>query len=434
MLKRLKRQLPLITPMKGKSKIIETAGKYRQKIDKKLRRISRRHFWRQKINWPPIIKTALILAFCAALFAEYLDSKKTVPPILEAPAAPAAGSLEAKIGQMIMVGFRGAEISAESKIAQDIKDFNLGGVILFDYDIPSKNPVRNIINFGQTKKLIGDLKNFSNGQPLLVAVDAEGGRVNRLKPEFGFAQIPSAQSLEKLDGSMALENYWDLAKQLADLGFNVNFAPVVDLNLNPQNPVIGGLERSYSKKPAIVSTLAKSMIAAHKSFGIITSLKHFPGHGSSKNDSHQGLVDITKTYQEIELAPYESLIKDAAVDSVMTAHVINRNIDPNYPATLSPEFIEIILRQKLGFDGVVFSDDMQMGAIVDNYEFEDAIVRAINAGCDILVFSNNGAEYDENVAKRARDTILSAVNDNRISPARIERSYSRIMKLKEKLK
>jgi len=166
----------------------------------------------------------------------------------------------------------------------------------------------------------------------------------------------------------------------------------------------------------------------------LTALKHFPGHGSSSSDSHLALPDITQTYEKQELAPYEELIKNGGADSIMTAHVINRNIDPEYPATLSEKFINGILRQDLKFDGVVFSDDMQMGAIINHYGFEDAIIRAINAGCDILIFSNNGGEYDDFVAKRARDAILNAVKEGLISESRINESYARIIKLKEKLR
>lgn len=332
-----------------------------------------------------------------------------------------------------MIGFRGTQAPADSYIAKSIVDINLGGVILFDYDVPSKSRLRNITDPEQTKKLVSDLKSYSVKEPLLVAIDAEGGFVNRLKPSLGFTDIPSAQKIGEKGTAAALESYWILAKQLSELGFNINFGPVVDVNINPKNPVIGGLERSYSRDPEKIAPLARAFVAAHRSFGIITSLKHFPGHGSSDNDSHLGLADVTSTYQQSELLPYEQLINDNAVDSVMTAHIINRAIDPIYPATLSPQFIQNILRQKLGFDGVIFSDDMQMGAIVDNYGFEDATVHAINAGCDILVFSNNGNNYDETVPYRARDIIFKAITDGRISEETVNQSYQRIMKLKEKI-
>jgi len=383
---------------------------------------------RKKISKSAAAKTLAVFLFCLALIFQHFHDEKI------AREEEAIRPLKEKIGQMLMIGFRGTAINDDSDIANAIRELNLGGVILFDYDAPSKSRPRNIIDWEQTKKLIADLKSRAKNETLLVAVDAEGGLINRLKPSMGFAKIDSAQDLGEEDGLVAVEEYWILAKELSELGFNINFAPVVDLNLNPENPVIGGLERSYSDDPRVVAGYARAFVAAHRAFGILTSLKHFPGHGSSDADSHLGLPDITEPYQEQELAPYEELIKNGGADSVMTAHVINRNIDPEYPATLSEKFINGILRQDLEFDGIVFSDDMQMGAIIDHYGFKDAIVRAINAGCDILIFSNNGTEYDDSVARRARDIILQAVLDGQISESRINESYARIIKMKEKLK
>jgi beta-N-acetylhexosaminidase len=367
------------------------------------------------------MKAAAVIIFVALLAAKHYELRQVQP-------------LQEKVGQMLMVGFRGTEAPKDSYIAKTIQDLNLGGVILFDYDLPSKSAGRNITDPEQTKNLVTQLKSYFKDAPLFVSVDAEGGFVNRLKSKMGFIDVPSAKTVGAADETLVLKTYWDLAKELADLGFNVNFAPVVDVDINSQNPAIGGLERSFSADPKKVVNNARTLIAAHKSFGVLTALKHFPGHGSSAADSHLGLADVTDTYKKTELAPYEELIKDKAVDAVMTAHIINRNVDPAYPATLSPLFIQNILRDKLGFDGVVFSDDMQMGAIIENYGFEDAIIRAINAGCDILVFSNNGASYDESVPYRSRDTIVKAVQDGRITQARIDQAYTRIMELKAKIK
>ena len=405
-------------------RIFGAAKKNAKRGQKKLKNYLRR----QKIAKIQMAKIAAVALFCAALIIEYFQTEKAIRQ------EEAARPLKEKIGQMLMVGFRGAEIDDDSEIAKTIEELNLGGVILFDYDAPSKSRPRNIVDWQQTQKLIADLKSYAKNEPLLAAVDAEGGMINRLKPSMGFAEIDSAQNLGDKNGIVAISEYWTLAKQLAELGFNVNFAPVVDLNINPKNPVIGGLERSFSDNPKTAADYARAFIAAHRSFDIITSLKHFPGHGSSNADSHLGLVDITDSYQDQELFPYKELIKDNGADSIMTAHIINQNIDPEYPATLSPKFINDILRQDLEFDGVVFTDDMQMGAIIDNYGFEDSIIRAINAGCDILIFSNNGAEYDDSIARRARDAIFQAVQDGIISESRINESYSRILALKSKIK
>ncbi|HJX02009.1 MAG TPA: glycoside hydrolase family 3 protein, partial [Candidatus Humimicrobiaceae bacterium] len=304
-------------------------------------------------------------------------------------------TLDQMIGEMIILGFRGIEVDSSSGIIQDINKYNIGGVILFDYDVPSKSFPRNILDPYQTEKLIEDLKKFTRSD-LFIAVDAEGGYVNRLKAEYGFIPIKSAQEMGEDDPENTFLEVSPLAMELDSLGFNLNFAPVVDVNINKDNPVIGNLERSFSDDPVKVYEHAGSFIDAMHKYDIITAIKHFPGHGSSTEDSHLGLVDITDTYnEEAELFPYRKLIEDSKADIVMTAHIMNTDIDPDNPATLSSIFLQDILRGELNYEGVIVSDDMQMGAIVTNFGFEEAIVKAINAGCDLLIFSNNGSSYDD---------------------------------------
>jgi len=341
--------------------------------------------------------------------------------------------LKNKIGQMIMIGFRGTEAADDSYVANVIKNLKIGGVVLFDYDAPSKSFPRNIVNPEQTKKLIFDLQSFSS-VPLFAAVDAEGGSINRLKEEYGFSDVLSA---EKIGGGIetTISESGKLALELKELGFNMNFAPVVDVNVNPGNPVIGALGRSFSSDPEKVAEHAAAFIKEHNKLNIITAAKHFPGHGSSASDTHLGAADVTDTYKDEELIPYKELQKAGLLDAAMTAHIVNRNVDKNYPATLSPDFIQKILRQEIGFKGVVISDDMQMDAIADNYGFEDAVVRAVNAGVDIVLISNNGtAEYDEQLPYKTRDIIYRAVKDGKISRERILESYNRIYNLKIKYK
>jgi beta-N-acetylhexosaminidase len=340
--------------------------------------------------------------------------------------------LRAKIGQMLIVGFRGTKISADSTIGKKIKDLDLGGVILFDYDNPSKSYPRNITGPEQTKELIAGLQSFSS-IPLFVSVDAEGGLVNRLKAKYGFADFPSAQDLgEKDDLGLTEQTAKDLGQELKGLGFNMDFAPDADVNVNPDNPVIGNLERSFSSDPDKVAGQALAFIKGLRQNNIISAIKHFPGHGSSQNDSHLGLVDVTKTYQQKELVPFQKIIEQSQADMVMTAHIVNSNIDPDYPATLSPLFLQNILRKQLGYKGVIVSDDMQMGAIAKNYGFEDALTRSVNAGCDLLILSNNNDHYDENIAPKAIDAIFKAIKEGRISEERINASYERILGLKKK--
>jgi beta-N-acetylhexosaminidase len=345
---------------------------------------------------------------------------------------PVTPTLDQMIGEMIILGFRGTEVNNSSKIIRDINEYNIGGVILFDYDVPSKSFPRNIVDPKQTKKLIEDLKKLTRSD-LFIAVDAEGGYVNRLKAEYGFVQIKSAQEMGKDDPKDTFLEASNLGMELNSLGFNLNFAPVVDVNINKDNPVIGSLERSFSDDPVKVYEHAGYFIDAMHKYNIITAIKHFPGHGSSAGDSHLGLVDITDTYnEEVELFPYRKLIESSKTDIIMTAHVMNTNIDPDNPATLSSIFLKDILRGKLNYEGVIVSDDMQMGAIATYFGFEEAIVRAINAGCDLLIFSNNNQEYDDDIAQKAVEVIKKAIKEGKITEEEISSSYNRIKELKEK--
>ena len=342
-------------------------------------------------------------------------------------------ALKNRIGQMLIVGFRGTETGGSSFIVKAVKDLNLGGVILFDIDGQIKSFPRNIINAGQVRELIKTLKRYSP-TPLFICVDAEGGRVNRLKPEYGFISVPGHSELGKEnDLNKTRKASSELAKELSEFGFNVNFAPVVDVNVNPENPVIGGMGRSFSADEKIVSEEARAFIDGQHEYGIVTAIKHFPGHGSSRSDSHKGLADVSDTYQDRELIPYQELIGDGSADMVMVAHIVNKKIDPEYPATLSSRFIDDILRKRLGFKGVVVSDDMDMGAITKYYGFKEAIVRAINAGCDMLVISNNGNVYNEMAPYQAVDIIFKAIKDKDIPLKRIMESSLRIEKLKNRL-
>jgi len=336
------------------------------------------------------------------------------------------------IGQMMVIGFRGLEANQDSYIVKEIKNNNIGGIILFDKDNPSTGTIkRNIESPSQTKKLIEDIKKNSNSS-IFVAVDSEGGYVNRLKEKYGFTNILSAEKI-------GLSNNADTAKiegkkigsELKDLGFNLDFAPVVDVNVNPANPVIGYLERSFSEDPAKVFIYANKFIEGLHQEKIISAIKHFPGHGSSTSDSHLGMVDVTNTYSAKELIPYAYLIQNGYSDIIMTAHIVNQNIDKEYPATLSKTFLQGLLRNTLKFKGVIISDDMQMGAITEHYGQEKAAIRAINAGCDMLIISNNIKIYDEEAPSKTIEAIYQAVVNGEIDEKRIYESYARIQKLKK---
>jgi len=343
--------------------------------------------------------------------------------------------LKKEIGQMIMIGFRGIEAPGSSDISKIIKDVVIGGVIFSDYDFTSNIFPRNIVNYQQTKKLISDIQKYSV-TPLFVAVDAEGGNVNRLKQEYGFLPIVSA---EKMGQDKTLQTVYkesiELAGELKGLGFNMNLAPVIDVNINTKSPAIGELGRSFSSDPKEVINQARVFIQNHLEKNIITVEKHFPGHGSATGDSHKGLTDVTNTYKTEELSPYQKLNEEGLLKAVMVAHIINKKIDKNYPASLSAYFLQDILRKQVGFKGVIISDDMQMAAISDNYQLDTAVIIAINAGVDVLIFLNNSPTgYDSEIAYKVRDIIFNAVKANKIKEERVKESYSRILDLKKEFK
>lgn len=340
-------------------------------------------------------------------------------------------SLDEKIGQMLKVGFRGMAANEDSPIVQDIKKYHIGGVVLFDYDVPRDTAYRNISSPEQVLTLTQSLQKFSE-IPLIIAIDQEGGRVARLKPKHGFKPTVSAQYLGKLNNADSTAKYaHQTGSTLSELGINTNLGPVVDVNINPQNPVIGGIERSFSEDPALVTKHAKIYTDILHQYGIMNTLKHFPGHGSSKEDSHLGVVDVTEYWQQQELLPYRNLIESDHADMVMTAHIFNARLDSSYPATLSEPIISSILRDSLGFEGVVMSDDLQMKAIRTQYGLKETIKLSIQAGVDMLSFANNSI-FDEEIVAKAHRIIKELVEEGEITEERINRSYRRIMDLKEK--
>ena len=357
--------------------------------------------------------------------------KPTPVPPTSSP-QPAPVSLADKIGQMLLVGFRGLTVDVDHFIMRDIQMRHLGGVVLFDYDVPTQQPVRNIASPAQVKELVETLTAIST-TPLLVAIDQEGGRVARLKEAHGFPPTRSHQDLgTQNDPESTRLAASQIAETLANLGINLNLAPVVDLCLNPDNPIIAQVERCFSDDPQTVARHARQFIEAHHAHGVLCTLKHFPGHGSSHQDSHRGLTDVSTTWEPIELEPYRSLIRAGLADAIMTAHVFNTHLDSADPATLSSAAITGLLRGELGYEGLIISDDMQMGAIINHYGFETAIEKALRAGVDMLAFANNSV-YEENVTERAINTILDLVQRGLVTEARIDESYQRVQQLRARL-
>lgn len=336
-------------------------------------------------------------------------------------------SLDKKISKLIVLGFDKTSLQKDDKIALMVKQ-GLGGVILFDKNLRTKQDFKNILSPKQLKKLTSDLQNLSK-QKLLICIDEEGGRVARLREKRGFKEFKSPKEVSKLGLKNAQKTYSEMAKMLSELGINSNLSPSVDL-IYDYNPVIAGLSRSFSKNPSEVAEYAKEFIDAHRTYGILTAIKHFPGHGSSKADSHNGFTDLTNTWQEKELIPFKTLIDTNEVDMVMTAHVFNKNLDKNYPATLSYNIITNLLRKKLSYKGVIISDDMQMGAIRENYSLKEAVTLSLNAGVDLLIFSNQFG--DEITLDDIVSIIKQQIKDKKIKQSTIEDSYKRVCTLLDK--
>jgi len=378
-----------------------------------------------------IIIIFIVLLIGGYFISQSLTSDKKVVPVPNQTQENI--DLSEKVGQMIMIGFRGTTATADSYIEKVITEVDIGGVVLFDKDIPSGGDFpRNIENFEQVKQLTSDLQKHTK-TPLFIGIDVEGGWVNRLKEKYGFIEIPSAKEMGQMGFDVTENTAKKLAEQLSSIGINMDFAPVVDLDINPDNPIIGGIERAFSADPLQVTGHAKGFIEGLRTQNIIAVVKHFPGHGSSLGDSHKGLVDVTDTYTEVELFPYFLLQKEGVLDAVMTAHIINQKIDEEYPATLSSIFVNDVLRHDIGFTGVVISDDLQMEAITKEYSLETAVIKTVNAGVNILLLSNNSTqEYDEQLPYTVKNIIMKAVKDGEITETRINESYIEIMNLKKK--
>lgn len=345
---------------------------------------------------------------------------------------PSDVSLDTKIGQMLMLGFRGTVLGPDDPFVTELRDLNLGSVVLFQYDTILKIFARNIESPAQLAALNQSLQTYAP-TPLLISIDQEGGIISRLTEKNGFPATQSEQYYGTQNDLIATRAAAEAeGKVLRAANFNLNLAPVVDVNINPTNPIIGKYERSFSADPKIVTANAIASIEGYHAAGILTTLKHFPGHGSSLGDSHQGFVDVTTTWQTTELEPYRDIINAGLADAVMTAHIFNSNLDPQYPATLSKKIITGILREQLGYDGVVITDDMQMGAIRQYYGYPEAVELAIKAGVDILAIANNTI-FEPDIAPRTVSIIKQLVADGKLSPARIDQSYQRILRLKARI-
>lgn len=338
--------------------------------------------------------------------------------------------LDQKIGQLFLVGFAGATLTPGHPLAADIAEGNLGGVILFDRLVAQGKSVNNIVSSDQVAELTAALQNLA-GEKLLIAVDQEGGRVSRFKKERGFTETPGAATLGgTADCTLTADSARKTAALLRQVGVNFNLAPVVDLDIYPDNPIIGRYGRSFAADPAVVAAHAAAWIAEHRRQGIGCCIKHFPGHGSSRSDSHLGFVDITDTWQPEELEPYRLLLAEDPAPAVMVGHLFHQQFDPLYPATLSAATLRSLLRGRLNFGGMIVSDDMQMKAITDRYGLAEGCCRALAAGVDLLIVGNN-LDHDPQIFTTLKAAVLAAVDRGEVTAERIDEAWQTIRHFKK---
>lgn len=326
-------------------------------------------------------------------------------------------SLSEKIGQMIIVGADGYEIDDHAK--QMIEKYHVSGFVLFKQNIKSAD---------QMLGLLHSLKsaNTVNKVPLFLSVDEEGGRVSRMPAEL--VKIPGSGAIGKINNSnFSFDIGSVIAEEIKMFGYNMDFGPVLDINSNPKNPVIG--DRSFSSSPGIVSKLGVQTMKGIRSKNVIPVVKHFPGHGDTSVDSHIGLPRVyndMKRLQSFELIPFAEAIKNGA-DAVMVAHILLPKIDSAYPASFSKTLITGVLRQSMKFQGVVITDDMTMGAIIKNYNMADAAVKSVNAGSDIVLVCHEFSKETTVI-----QALTKAAQTGVIPIKRIDESVYRILKLKQK--
>ncbi|MEZ5877750.1 MAG: glycoside hydrolase family 3 N-terminal domain-containing protein [Tepidamorphaceae bacterium] len=342
--------------------------------------------------------------------------------------ARAAAGLDPLIGNMLLLGFLGSDGSASwaQRLARQISLGQAGGAVFLGHNFKSRGGVAALTQMFQSA---------GNGSLPLIMLDQEGGAVQRLGKKLGYTSIPRAREVaQTMSTKQARSLYAGMAGDVRGAGFNFNLAPVVDMEVDPTNPVVGKWGRAWGRDPKTVTAYATAFIEAHRAKGLACSLKHFPGHGSSRGDSHDGFVDITDTWSRAELKPFEQLVGAGEADAVMTAHLYHRDFAGNTdePVTLSHTAIEGVLRGELGFRGTVITDDLDMGAIRSRYSLDEAVVRAIAAGNDLVMLSNS-AKPDDNLPSRMIETVKAAVTDGRIKRARIEEAHQRIAALKGRI-
>jgi beta-N-acetylhexosaminidase len=365
---------------------------------------------------------AFALAACLAVLAPvHLRAEETKADAEKNP------GLRTMIGQMIMVGFDGASTDDPSfrGVLKKARSGKITGVLYLQRNLSQEANIRDMNDALQQAAL-----------PVLTAIDQEGGAIQRIPAATGFPRIPSASEVaRKLSPREAFEAYSALARTLHDWGFNMNFGPVADLNINPDNPIIGKLGRSFSKRPDIVVQYCAAFVEAHRSFNVLTSLKHFPGHGSSVADTHVAFTDVSKLSKPAELDVFRQLIAQGYADTVMVGHTYDANLQgaTKLPSVLDGKVVSNILRKKLGFQSVAITDDLQMSAVTEQHTLTDATIRAVLAGNNILVFGNSKS-VDPDIDIKVTDILEAAAQKDERVRAAISRSYRLVKAMKETIR
>lgn len=333
------------------------------------------------------------------------------PPTPSVTLPPMPPSLDTEVAGLLCVGFHGKSPSPE---VLELVRRGVYGVVLFG---------RNVESAEQVAELTAALKRAA-GRPLLVSVDQEGGRVARLREPQGFTELPPMRALGELgDPEVARAAGALLGRELRAVGIDQDYAPVVDVDTNPANPVIG--DRSFSRDPEVVGRLGAAVALGLQAEGVAACAKHFPGHGDTSQDSHHDLPRLPHARERldrVELQPFRTLAR-AGVASVMTAHVIFEPLDPARPATLAPSVMRL-LREEVGYDGCAISDDLEMKAVAEHFPLEQAAPGAVAAGVDALLVCHTAA-----VQHRAIDLVRAAVERGEVPRARLAEARRRVERL-----
>ncbi|MBA2175061.1 beta-N-acetylhexosaminidase [Halobacillus locisalis] len=370
--------------------------------------------WNSQVNTSPSTASKV-----ATASPTKIDSAKETLPAYQTAAKKTLASMseEDKLAQLLFVGVEGTTLSETER--NMIESGHVGGVVLLG---------RNVKNANQLNLLVSSIKEANQSPvPLFIGIDEEGGRVSRIPSSL--SNLPSSERIGELNDKEISEQVGSvLARKVKHFGINMNFAPVLDINNNPANEVIG--DRSFGQTPAKVGNLGVATMQGIESEGIVPVIKHFPGHGDTSVDSHYKLPVIDKTVQQLESfewKPFKQAIA-AGADVIMTAHILFPALDDQYPATFSEKIIQGVLREQLNYDGLVITDDMAMGAIANDYGTTEAAVRSVQAGADMVMLTDTRNGNFQNV----HTALKQAVEQETVSLEQVNESVERILQTKQK--